>query len=95
MPNGEIIPYQPDSSIRLEVRMEEDTVWLNRQQMARLFDRDVKTIGKHINNALKEELSDYPGGCVKSGAPSFFLQKSPNIGGLGLCRVKDFCIFAP
>ncbi len=60
MPNGEIIPYQPDSSIRLEVRMEEDTVWLNRQQMARLFDRDVKTIGKHINNALKEELSDYP-----------------------------------
>ena len=60
MPNGEIILYQPDSSIRLEVRMEEDTVWLNRQQMARLFDRDVKTIGKHINNALKEELSDYP-----------------------------------
>lgn len=60
MPNGDIILYQPDSSIRLEVRMEEDTVWLNRQQMARLFDRDVKTIGKHINNALKEELSDYP-----------------------------------
>ena len=60
MPNGEIILYQPDSSIRLEVRMKEDTVWLNRQQMARLFDRDVKTIGKHINNALKEELSDYP-----------------------------------
>jgi hypothetical protein len=48
------------SSIRLEVRMEEDTVWLNRQQMALLFDRDVKTIGKHVNNALKEELSDYP-----------------------------------
>ena len=64
--NGEIILYQPDNSIRLEVRMEEDTVWLNRQQMAILFDRDVKTIGKHINNALKEELSDYPGGCVKS-----------------------------
>ena len=58
--NGEIILYQPDSSIRLEVRMEEDTVWLNRQQMAILFDRDVKTIGKHINNARKEELSDYP-----------------------------------
>ena len=58
--NGEIILYQPDNSIRLEVRMEEDTVWLNRQQMAILFDRDVKTIGKHINNARKEELSDYP-----------------------------------
>lgn len=33
-------------------------VWLNRNQMAQLFDRDVKTIGKHINNALKEELDD-------------------------------------
>jgi len=54
--NGEIILYQPDSSIRLEVRMEEETVWLNRQQMATLFDRDIKTIGKHINNALSQEL---------------------------------------
>ena len=58
--NSEIILYQPDSSIRLEVRMEEETVWLNRQQMALLFDRDVKTIGKHVNNAVKEELNDYP-----------------------------------
>ena len=58
--NGEIILYQPDSNIRLEVRMEEDTVWLNRQQMATLFDRDIKTIGKHVNNALKEELAGYP-----------------------------------
>ena len=33
-----------------------DTVWLNRAQLAKLIDRDVKTIGKHINNALKEEL---------------------------------------
>ena len=37
---------------------EQDTVWLNRNQMAELFERDVKTIGKHINNALKEELLD-------------------------------------
>lgn len=34
----------------------QETVWLNRSQMAELFDRDIKTIGKHINNALKEEL---------------------------------------
>lgn len=40
----------------MDVRLEDDTVWLNRQQMATLFGRDVKTIGKHINNALKEEL---------------------------------------
>ena len=58
--NGEIILYQPDSSIRLEVRMQEETVWLNRPQIAMLFDRDIKTIGKHINNALHEELSDCP-----------------------------------
>jgi hypothetical protein len=56
---GEIILYQPDHSIRLEVRMEDETVWLNRQQMAQLFDRDVKTIGKHINNALHEELQEF------------------------------------
>jgi hypothetical protein len=42
----------------LQVRISHDTVWLNRQQLAILFDRDVKTIGKHINNALKEELSE-------------------------------------
>ncbi len=56
---GEIIMYQPDDTIRLEVRVEDETVWLNRQQIAQLFDRDIKTIGKHINNALKEELQDF------------------------------------
>lgn len=47
-----------DKEIRLEVPIEGENVWLNRQQMAELFDRDVKTIGKHINNALREELAD-------------------------------------
>ena len=54
--NNEIILYQPDATTKLEVRLENETVWLNRQQIASLFDRDVKTIGKHIKNALKEEL---------------------------------------
>ena len=54
--DNEIILYQPDSTLTLDVRVENETVWLNRNQMAILFDRDVKTIGKHINNALKEEL---------------------------------------
>lgn len=53
---NEIIIYQPDSTLSLDVRVENDTVWLNRNQIALLFDRDVKTIGKHINNALREEL---------------------------------------
>ena len=44
--------------MRLEVRMEDETVWLNRQQLALLFARDIKTIGKHIKNALMEELAD-------------------------------------
>jgi len=57
---GEIVLYQPDNSLKLEVRLENETVWLNRQQMAQLFDRDVKTIGKHINNALHEELFCFP-----------------------------------
>ena len=57
---GEIILYQPDESVQLEVHLEDETVWLNRQQMALLFDRDIKTIGKHINNALDEELLGLP-----------------------------------
>lgn len=45
-----------NQGVKLEVNLKDETVWLNRQQLAKLFDRDVKTIGKHINNALKEEL---------------------------------------
>ena len=55
--SNEIIVYRPDSTLSLEVRVEDETVWLNRNQIAILFDRDVKTIGKHISNALKEELA--------------------------------------
>ncbi len=58
--DNEIILYQPDATLKLEVRLEEDTVWLNRHQIATLFSRDVKTIGKHIANALKEELEGSP-----------------------------------
>ena len=53
--NGEIILYQPDSSIRLEVRMEEDTVWLTQTQMAVLFQRSISVISRHIQNIFKEE----------------------------------------
>lgn len=60
MEQAEIILYQPDEAVKLEVRLEDETVWLNRQQLADLFGRDIKTIGKHINNALKEELLDLP-----------------------------------
>ncbi|MDD3995783.1 MAG: virulence protein RhuM/Fic/DOC family protein, partial [Bacilli bacterium] len=51
----EIILFE-NENIKLEVNVKDETVWLNRKQIADLFDRDIKTIGKHINAALKEEL---------------------------------------
>ena len=57
---GEIVVYQPDDTISLEVKVEDENVWLNRKQLAVLFGRDVKTIGKHVTNALKEELEGFP-----------------------------------
>lgn len=58
---GNLVIYQSaDGSIQLDVKMEEETVWLNAGQMSQLFDRDSKTIRKHITNALKEELADSP-----------------------------------
>ena len=56
----EIILYRLDKlATHLEVRVEGETVWLNCQQIALLFDRDVKTIGKHIVNVMQEELKDF------------------------------------
>lgn len=57
---NEIVLYQPDETLKIDVRVENENVWLNRNQIAKLFDRDVKTIGKHINNAIKEELEGLP-----------------------------------
>ena len=55
--NNEIVLFETkDKEIKLNVQIENDTAWLSRNQMADLFGRDVKTIGKHIANALKEEL---------------------------------------
>ena len=59
MSKNEMIQFI-DGELKLDVKvdLEKDTVWLNRNQISELFDRDIKTIGKHINNALNEELSD-------------------------------------
>ena len=51
---GEIILYQPDETIRLEVRMEDDTVWLSQVQMAELFQTTKNNITLHIGNVYKE-----------------------------------------
>ena len=59
MKQDQIVIYRDENNaIQLEVKMDGDMVWLTRQQLATLFGRDYKTISKHINNALKEELAD-------------------------------------
>lgn len=55
MEQGEIILYQPDEAVKLEVRLENETVWLTQAQIAELFQRDRTVITKHINNVFKEE----------------------------------------
>lgn len=60
MSTNEIILYQPNDSLKLDVRVQDESVWLTRKQIAELFGRDVKTIGKHVSNALKEELAGLP-----------------------------------
>ena len=54
---SQIVVYQPNETVRLNVRLENETVWPDRHQMAQLFCRCVKTIGKHIANAVSEELA--------------------------------------
>ena len=55
--DNEILLFE-NQGVKLEVNLKDETVWLNANQIAELFDRDVKTIRKHINNAKKEELKD-------------------------------------
>jgi len=53
-PKNEIVLYQPNEEVKLEVRLEEETVWLNQQQMAILFNATKQNISLHINNIYKE-----------------------------------------
>ena len=51
---GEIVLYQPDKEVKLEVRLENETVWLSIEEMSQLFGRDISVIGKHVRNIFKE-----------------------------------------
>lgn len=51
---GEVVMYQPNETIRIEVRMENETVWLTQAQMAELFDKSVSVISRHISNVFEE-----------------------------------------
>ena len=56
--NDLVLFESSDGAVTMQVQTDRETVWLNRAQLAELFGRDVKTIGKHIANALREELDD-------------------------------------
>ena len=62
---GEIVMYQPDETIRLEVRMDGETVWLNQQQMAELFATDRTSIAKHILNVYETDELEKEPTCAK------------------------------
>ena len=51
---GEIVLYQPEGAVKLEVRVENETVWLTQAQMAELFQKDRTVIGRHIKNIFKD-----------------------------------------
>ena len=51
---NEIVVYHPDTALRLDVRLENETVWLTQEQMVCLFGRDQSVIARHINNIFKE-----------------------------------------
>lgn len=56
---NEVVQFKNgDFVLDVTIDSNNETVWLNREQLSQLFDRDIKTIGKHINNALKEELDN-------------------------------------
>ena len=53
--SGEIVLYQPEGEVRLEVRVENETVWLTQAQMVKLFDKDQSVIARHIKNVFNEK----------------------------------------
>ena len=55
MEKGEVILYQPNETIQLEVRLEEESVWLTQAQIAELFGTEVPAISKHIRNIYQSE----------------------------------------
>ena len=63
---NEIILYQPDETVKLEVRMEDDTVWLTQQQMADLFETTPQNITTHIRNLYNEGELDINPTCKDS-----------------------------
>ena len=87
MNNCPVVFYTaPDGTTQLDVKLENETVWLTREQMAMLFGRDYKTIAKHVNNALKEELAGEPA-VAKFATP----KKYGRVEGLVQMQEVEYC----
>ena len=85
--SDKIIIYQTeDGRTKIETRLEDETVWLNREQLSQLFDRDIKTIGKHMGCCVIKTINGSDTECVISGRKHFqthtsgFLRFVPFVG---------------
>ena len=72
---GEIVLYQAEENVQLEVRLENETVWLTQQQMADLFQTDRTSIVRHINNIYKTAELDQISTCAKIAQVEYDLAK--------------------
>lgn len=78
MSSSEILIYQnPNGNIKIDVRLEEETVWLTQEQMAMLFGKAKSTINEHIKNVYEEKELNEDATMKKFGI-SEFQQKAPN-----------------
>ena len=80
---GEVVLYQPDESIRLEVRLEDETVWITQAQMAELFGTNRQAITKHIKNI-------YQTGELNRDATSYILELVQKEGCRNVKRKNEF-----
>jgi hypothetical protein len=63
---GEVVVYEaPDGEVRVDLRLEQDTVWLTQDQMSQLFGRERSVVTKHIRNVFREEELDASSVCAK------------------------------
>jgi len=97
--DNKIVLYQTsDKKVALPVNLKNDNIWLNRNQIATLFERDIKTIGKHINNAFKEEIDDLSV-VVKFATTAaatflYFLDKNDMLFENDIKRLEDYTLVA-
>lgn len=65
-PGGEVLLYEaPDGEVRVDVRLDHETVWLTQEQMGRLFGRERSVITKHVRNVFREGELEPEATCAK------------------------------